>query len=42
MGLTLFDEMLCIVNCSTDPNPAETEDWITSFAEHAADLKKMA
>jgi hypothetical protein len=42
MGLTLFDEMLCIVNCSTDPNPAETEDWITSFAEHAADLMKMA
>ena len=42
MGLTLFHEMLCIVNCSTNPNPAETDDWIISFAEHAADLMKMA
>lgn len=42
MGLTLFDEMLCIVDCSTNANPADTGDWIQSFAEHAADLMKMA
>ena len=42
MGLTLLNEMLCIVNSSTNLNPADTDDWIQSFAEHAVDLMKMA
>lgn len=38
MGITIIDDMLCIVNCSTNFNAPEAEDWILSFAGHAAAL----
>lgn len=38
MGITVIEDMLCIVDCSDDFNAANADEWILGLASHAAEL----
>lgn len=40
MGLTVIEDMLCVVNCSNNFNAPDADEWIQGFAAHAADLAR--
>lgn len=37
-GLIKFEDMLCIVNCSTNFNAADADEYVQEFATHAVSL----